>query len=785
VLLTQENLLTGLPDQGTHIVCLDRDWERIAQKSAENPANSGKTDDLAYVIYTSGSTGRPKGVLIPHRGLLNLIFWHQRAFAVTRSDQATQLAGVAFDASVWEIWPYLTIGATLHLIEPESIGSPERIKDWLVSKEITISFLPTPLAEVVLSLEWPENVALRIMLTGGDKLHNYPPASLPFKLVNNYGPTENTVVTTSGIVDSGVQNDMLPPIGHPIDNVQIYVLDRHLQPVAVGVPGELYIGGSGLARGYLNRPELTAEKFIPHPFSDDPEARLYKTGDLVHYLPDGNMEFLTRLDHQVKLRGFRIELGEIETVLDQHPDIRESAVTLREDMPGGKHLAAYVVMAKERELDANELRSFLRKKLPEYMIPSRFVLMDAFPLTPNGKIDLRALPAPDHERSAVKHTPPQTETQRKIASIWSEILELEDVGLNDSFFDLGGHSLLAVRMFSQIQKIFGKNLPLSILFQFPTIEQLAEAVCREEELTAKSSLMVAFQEGDDSRRPFFGIHACMGEVLSFRHLVAHLGKDQPFYAIRARGLYGETHPHTRYEEMAACYVKAIQAVQPRGPYILCGAGAGGWLVMETAQHLLASGQGVELLFLFDALYPDANGRMGLEADIFERHRTPMSDPALSGDARGPKKGSIDWYTERFIYHFRKGDLGSMTFRAVIRGFRERFFWRLLAYSFIPRRIGFIRDRMDYVHRVRVLFGREFWKYVPRPYPGRIIYFLSRERRGHFNSKWYELAQGGIDVYDMPSEHHNILQEPYVQLLAEKVRYHLDQAHADYLSLPKD
>ena len=413
VLLTQQTLLSRLSageasvegQQGTHIICLDTDWEAIAHHLETNPINRIKPDNLAYVIYTSGSTGKPKGVLVPHKGLLNLVFWHQRTFGVTSADRATQLAGTAFDASVWELWPYLATGARLYLIESELIRSPEYLRDWLVSKDITISFLPTPLAERLLALEWPERPALRIMLTGGDKLHQYPSASTPFTVINNYGPTENTVVTTSGIVSNGAVEDASPAIGRPIANTQVYILDHHLQPVPVGVPGELYIGGDGLARGYLNRPTLTKEKFIANPFNTSTfniqhlnDARLYKTGDLARYLPDGTIEFLGRIDHQVNIRGFRIELGEIEAVLGQHPDVRKAVVIASEDQPSQKRLVAYVVTHTPSSIQTsnvsiqnpkskiqNQLRRFLKDRLPDYMAPSAFVLLDSLPLTQMAK----------------------------------------------------------------------------------------------------------------------------------------------------------------------------------------------------------------------------------------------------------------------------------------------------------------------------------------------------------------------------------------------------------------
>jgi non-ribosomal peptide synthetase component F/SAM-dependent methyltransferase/acyl carrier protein len=382
VILTHEQCIERLGKHNSKIICLDKDWETIAQESEDHTISNVTADNLAYVIYTSGTTGKPKGVKIEHGSLLNLVSWHQKAFAVSPLDRVTQVAGVAFDACTWEILPYLSAGASIYLTDDEIRIAPEKLREFLISKSITISFLPTPLAEKVLLLDWSNNAALRILLTGGDKLHQSPLAEYPFQVVNNYGPTENTVVTTSGIVAVKEQEDppnppykggqenpsnrsykggqegiadvaassgnaIAPTIGRPIANTQVYLLDRYLQPVPIGVAGELYIGGDGLARGYLNRPDLTAEKFISNPFSNQPEARLYKTGDLVRYQPDGNIEFLGRLDEQVKIRGFRIELGEIEAVLSQHPAVLQNVVITREDVPGEKRLVTYVALNSE------------------------------------------------------------------------------------------------------------------------------------------------------------------------------------------------------------------------------------------------------------------------------------------------------------------------------------------------------------------------------------------------------------------------------------------------------
>ncbi len=372
VLVTQQHLTARLSSQGTSVVCLDRDAEVLAGQPATDPDPGISVTDLAYTIYTSGSTGRPKGVLITHDSLLNLVFWHQQAFAVTSLDRATQLTSPAFDAIGWELWPYLTLGASIYLPDDETRVTPGLIRDWLLHNKITITFLPTTLAESVMMLEWPSIASLRFLLTGADTLHLYPSPALPFALVNNYGPTEATVVATSGIVPTFGSDTLLPAIGRPITNTQIYILNENLQQVPIGTPGELYIGGAGLAVGYLNRPELTRERFIPHPFNDEPGARLYKTGDLARFLPDGQIAFMGRTDHQIKIRGFRIEPGEIVSVLNTHPDVLVSLAMVRENKPGNKLLVAYIVPVPGRSMTAGSLRETLLERLPDYMIPSAF-----------------------------------------------------------------------------------------------------------------------------------------------------------------------------------------------------------------------------------------------------------------------------------------------------------------------------------------------------------------------------------------------------------------------------
>ena len=346
-------------------IVLNTNAPEIARQPGQPLRDESMPGDLAYVIYTSGSTGTPKGVEILRSGLANLVSWHQRAFSVTSGDRASHLAGLGFDAAVWELWPYLAAGASVHLVDEVTRSSAELLRDWLLTKKITISFVPTPLAERLLTLEWPSHAPLRILLTGGDALHHYPPANLPFELINNYGPTECTVVATSSPVLPGSHLDLLPAIGRAIDNTNIYLLDDRLDPVQPGLSGEIHIGGAGLARGYHNRPDLTAEKFIPDPFSSQPGSRMYKTGDVGRLLPDGQMEFLGRVDDQIKIRGYRIEPNEIVSALNRHPDVRESLVIARDGANGGTQLVAYVIMDAESAPSHTALRDFLRDYLPE------------------------------------------------------------------------------------------------------------------------------------------------------------------------------------------------------------------------------------------------------------------------------------------------------------------------------------------------------------------------------------------------------------------------------------
>lgn len=477
ILLTQEHLRTQLPEFHGYVMTLDTDWPLIAQEPETQPQSPVLPENLAYVIYTSGSTGKPKGTLLAHRGLCNVSQAQINHFHITPGDNVLQFSSFSFDAATFEIMMALTTGATICLADRETLlPGPDLIK-FLQEQKISIVTLP-PSALANLPVE--ELPVLRKITVAGEAC---PPDLVARwaqgrSFFNLYGPTETTIWATAAQCTESTQK---PPIGYPIDNTQVYILDDRFEPVSIGIPGELYIGGVGLARGYLNRPGLTAEKFIPNPFTQEFGARLYKTGDLACYLPDGNIEFLGRIDHQVKLRGFRIELGEIEAILSIHPTVRETAVIIREDRPGQKRLVTYIVPENDQPLVVNDLRQFLSEKLPDYMVPSAYVMLDALPLTPNGKIDRRALPAPETASHTFEDTyiASRTPLETLLANIWAESLQVKRIGIHDDFFERGGHSLQATQVITKISVALEREVPVKYLFLYPTVAALAEQLEQE------------------------------------------------------------------------------------------------------------------------------------------------------------------------------------------------------------------------------------------------------------------------------------------------------------------
>lgn len=487
VLVTRRHDAAHLSIQDTRVVYLDDDSVDLAAMRTDNPPPVASLDDLAYTVYTSGSTGQPKGVQITHGGLLNVVFWFRAAFELQCSDRSTLFFSPAFDVTGQDVWSNLAAGSSLYVIDKAISFNPTAIRDWLVHNRITIANFPTVLVESLITLDWPPTSSLRIMSVGGDTLHSYPPASLPFALVNHYGPSETTIVATGGRIYPDAHATMPPSIGRPISNVYVYILDEHLQPVPNGEPGEIYIGGVGVSRGYLNRPELTREKFVPHPFSHKPGACLYKTGDLGRYLPDGQIMFLGRVDQQVKIRGFRIELGEIEAALLHHAAVSQAAVAAREDVPGEKYLVGYAVLHQGQQASSDDLRRFLKAWLPDYMIPMTFVFLETLPLTPNGKLDRAALPSPSSTSTLPDESMAVSLIEERLAKIMASLLGVEQVGKDDNFFMLGGNSLLAAQVIMRVAEEFGIDLSLYRLFEIPTVRELSAEV--EQSIVARLEAM--------------------------------------------------------------------------------------------------------------------------------------------------------------------------------------------------------------------------------------------------------------------------------------------------------
>ncbi|MEO0968652.1 MAG: amino acid adenylation domain-containing protein [Cyanobacteria bacterium J06639_18] len=482
VLLTQQHLVHRLPEQEVKQVCLDTDWEIIQGHSSENPISNGTPESVAYVIYTSGSTGKPKGVMVPHRGVNRLIL-NTDYVQINSSDVIAQVSNCSFDAATFEIWGALLNGARLVIVSRDIVLSPQKFAICIQEQKLGVMFLTAALFNQMAKEVPTAFQSMRYLLVGGEALDprwikKVLLHGAPENLLNGYGPTENTTFSVCYRIEQVPPGAIAVPIGRPIANTQAYILDKNLQPVPVGVPGELYLGGDGLALGYLNRPELNREKFINNPFDSSHSQKLYKTGDLVKYLPDGNIEFINRIDNLVKIRGFRIELGEIEAVLQQHPKVCDGVILVREEQPGEKRIVGYVVLHQEGITTVNEIRRFLQEKLPEYMVPSTFVVLESFPLNPNGKLDRRALPAPDTYASnggEDTYQAPRTPTEELVAAVWLEVLGVK-VGTDINFFEAGGHSLLATQIMSRLQKTFAVELPLQYLFQYPTIAQLSECI---------------------------------------------------------------------------------------------------------------------------------------------------------------------------------------------------------------------------------------------------------------------------------------------------------------------
>ncbi len=791
VLLTQQRLVESLPKHNAQVVLLDTDWETIAQQGQENPLNNTTAENLAYIIYTSGSTGKPKGVMIPHRGLVNHNLAIAELFNLQPSDRVLQFASISFDIAVEELFPSWITGVTVVFRPEEMISSGTDFLKFITQEQLTILSLPTAFWHEMVKdmslIQQPLPSTLRLVAVGGEKASRS--AYLTWsqlvgnncRWLNTYGPTETTVTATfydPAMTDQTHRTLSEIPIGRPLANAQVYILDQQLQPVPIGVPGELHIGGAGLARGYLNRPELTSEKFIANPYSDHPDARLYKTGDTVRYLNDSNIEFVGRIDNQVKIRGFRIELGEIDTVLEQHPALQQGVVIAREDVPGDKRLVAYVVPTQEQTPTTSELRNFVKERLPNYMVPTAFVILEELPMTANGKLNRRALPAPDLSREDLEETfvAPRNDVELKLTKLWEKVLSIEPIGVKDNFFELGGHSLLAVRLFSEIEQKFDKNLPLATLFQAPTVEQLASCLSQESGSTSQLSMQPIQPNGSKPR--FFFFYGLGGIPLELRKFTDYLGLDQPVYGwepdVKA------VLEHTRIEDMAVQCVKDLRIVQPEGPYFIGGYCTGGTIAFEVAQQLQTQGQKVATLAIFE------HGFSNL--DHFKNAKFPKIDALL--DSFWNKVYLLsDFLKESPQEQFHRLQLKLDTFKQKIIGSKLKASKNKMNSSEIAGTVENI-DRIlaaipEELHETHSKFFnnqiRATRSYVPQFYAGRVTFFLSRRwsfSRFYNNIKkiWTKVAAGGVEIILLPTSH-EMFKEPHIQVSAEKLRDCLNKAQS--------
>ncbi|TWH51405.1 amino acid adenylation domain-containing protein [Dulcicalothrix desertica] len=756
VLLTQQRLISNLPHHDC-VVCLDTDWQAISQHSKENLVQLVQPENLAYLIYTSGSTGKPKGVMIQHCSLVNYTMARITECRLNSSDKVLQFASISFDGAVAEIFSTLAKGATLVLRTPGMLTVTTFV-EYCRNYKVTVLELPTAYWHQVAFEVAEGNVVLpeclRVVVVAGERvipervdLWRKCVGAYP-QLINEYGPTEATVSATSCNLSKLQQlNGREVAIGKPLPNLQVYLLDKNLQLVPVGVPGELYIGGVALARGYHNQPYLTADKFIPNPFSEG--ARLYKTGDLARYLPNGNIEYLGRIDNQVKIRGFRIEPGEVETVLAQHQQVREVAVVVREDKPGEKRLVAYVV---SNDKNTSDLRAYLKEKLPAYMIPPTFVMLETLPVTPNGKVDRKALPTPSVDNYQASKISPRTSLESKLVKLWEEMLQVSPIGITDNFFDLGGHSLLAIRIITAMEKRLSISLSVTTFFREGTIEKIGaflEQSYRTKGLEDSDILLPLETKGD--KPPIFLVHPASGYGLPYSILAHHLGKNQPFYALQARGLDGKQQPLNTIEAMATTYIQAIREIYPNGDYVIGGYSLGGLIAFEMVSQLEKTGQ-VSNLLIIDTHPPLPD----------ETNTQPDDDIAL-----------LIYIVEQIGIYF--GVALNLDYNELVVMDKaqqlEHVVQILQNHQIITPSESLNSGKNMIIGLINVLkaSSQASSYYQPKPIQTDISLFNTPALANKFSQDaslgWRKLTSGQVHIHQVTGNHETLLQEPHVQQLS--------------------
>lgn len=754
-LVTERSLLPDLPENKAPRILIDAPLPPSPTPTIPAPRHEFSGENLAYVIYTSGSTGTPKGVQIEHRAVVNFLNSMRRTPGLQVDDVVLALTTLSFDIAVLEIFLPLTVGARVVIGTWETAVDGKAVMAELNRHGVTLLQATPTTWRLLLASGWRGGAELKA-LCGGEPM----PTDLARELIprcaelwNMYGPTETTVWSTCYRI-TGVDRIT---VGHPIDNTETIILTPDLKPTAVGEEGELFIGGDGLARGYHERPALTAERFISHPLI--PGRRLYRTGDLARLTVDGEIDCLGRLDHQIKIRGHRIELGEIENVLMTFPGVQQAVVSARQDIADDKRLVAYLMTAPGASLSFSDLREHTRARLPDYMLPAAFVRLEKIPLTPNGKVDRKALPAPLQEdviTDGSKH-PPATPTEEKLAAIWRSVLGLSLIGRHDKFFDLGGNSLLAVRVFAEIEKQFSRHLPLASLFNAPTIAALAGVIENSSTDHAPWSSLVPIQPAGTKPR-FFCVHGAGGNVILYFALAQRLGTDFPFYGLHSQGLDGKTVPLQTVEEMAAHYVTEVQRLQPHGPYFLGGYCLGGTIAFEMAQQLTAQGERVSLVALFDTYNFNRTLPTSHFLDLAQRLWFHV------GNFAHLSPGLMKNYLREKIRVARDGELANVfSSRNKTAGRPNETVGRSAL-----RTIQATNDRAaDY--------------YQPKPYSGRLTLFNPHVNYSKFpdpHMGWDGIALGGIEIVPLPMNPHAMLVEPTVRHLAAALAVQIERSSRD-------
>jgi amino acid adenylation domain-containing protein len=746
ILLTSERVQAIAIEAPVERILLDADWKQIDEQSTTNPGPTAVSDNLAYVIYTSGSTGQPKGVGIAHRSAVSLLNWSRETYPEDQTQGLLASTSICFDMSIFEMFLPLCFGGGFILVE-NALALP-----YLDGKEevTLINTVPSAIKELLNSNGLPSSI--KTVNLGGEPL-SYDLAQQLYakcpieQLYNLYGPTETTTYSTIDHVAAG--SAVAPTIGRPIANTQVYILDQKLNPVPVAVPGELYIGGSGVARGYVNRSGPTAEKFMPDPFSPIPGARMYRTGDRARWLADGDLEYLGRIDQQVKVRGYRVELGEIEAVLSRHPSVREAVVLMREDKAGDKRIVAYAAANGDSIPSGTELRAYLQRKLPEYMVPGSFVMLEKLPLTPSGKLNRKALPAPEaigfeQERPYIA---PRDEVELRLTGIWEKLFGVQGISIRDSFFDLGGHSLLGVQLMARIHEQFGSDMPLGFLLQNPTVERLA-SLLRQKTTAPRRTALVPIQPGG-SRLPFFSVHPVGGNVLCYSELARLLGPEQPFYGFQLPDPADDVMPDT-IQAMAAHYVECLREVQPQGPYRLGGWSMGGVVAFEMARLLLEQGHRVELLALIDSFASsDIPRPENLDHDTLLR--------LFVEDVEGLSGKSLGHSLDRSKHMDLNDALGLLLDE-------------MRALEIVPSELSLTDLRAffsSYTTNLKALLT-----YEPQEYAGKITLIKARDsalEQSHETALgWARFAMAGVEVHEIEGDHYSIINGPPARLLAAKL-----------------